>query len=150
VVLITVNFIILLPVRGNLEKTLLMVTLIVSVYLSAAWFAVLLKDKLPDFRRKPGQFPPVGFYIVSGLVSVTAGVPISLFFKTLIFAKGPLNAYQAFTAAWQDFSTGKYPWMFMAFTTAIIISVLSDYPPPEKISTKNWRFIESANMGSFL
>lgn len=150
-VLLATNFIFLYPTSWEgREKTLVMVTLIVSVYLSAAWLTILLKDKLQDFQRKPGQVPPVGIYLVSGVVSVAAGVLISLFFKTLIFSKGPSGLSEAVILAWQDFSTQKYPWMFMAFMTAIIISALSDYPPPERVSTKIWRFVEAAIMGSLL
>jgi len=156
VTLLSVNFINLSP-EQNLsqeqsqgETILLKSTMIVSIYLAAAWFAVLLKDKLPTFRRRPGQLPPVGFYLISGLVSVVVGTLISLFFKTMIFSKGDLGAYAAFDTAWKDFYDLKYPWMFMSFATAILISVLSDYPPPDRVPAKTWRFVEAVIMAGFL
>jgi ABC-type transport system involved in cytochrome c biogenesis permease subunit len=38
--------------------------------------------------------------------------------------------------------------MFMAFTTAILTSVLIDYPPPPGVLEKRWRFAEAAIQGA--
>ncbi|RPJ14185.1 MAG: hypothetical protein EHM37_06205 [Deltaproteobacteria bacterium] len=146
-VLISVNFIILFPTWDRGEKALLMSFMIVSVYSAAVLCTVLLKDKLPGFQRSPGQFPPCGAYLAVGLVAVAAGILISLFFKTLIFFQAELGGTEALIRAWQEFKLGSYPWMFQAFSTAIIISVLVDYPPPRGIPEKSWRFAEAAIQG---
>ncbi len=148
VTLVSANFIIIFPAWEDGEKTLLMSSMIVSIYLAAAWSAVLLKDKLPGFRRSPGQPPPGGAYLATGAVAVVVGTLISLIFKTMIFAKGDIGGSDAFIAAWLEFKLLSYPWMFMAFTTAILTSVLIDYPPPPGVLEKRWRFAEAAIQGA--
>lgn len=146
-VLLSINFIIVFPTWDKGEKALLMSFMIVSVYSAAVLCAVLLKDKLPGFQRSPGQFPPCGAYLVTGLAAVAASILICLFFKTLIFFKAVPGLSEAFILAWREFKLESYPWMFQAFSTAIIISVLIDYPPPRGVPEKHWRFAEGAIQG---
>jgi heme/copper-type cytochrome/quinol oxidase subunit 4 len=143
-VLLLIYFIILVPDnwKGR-EKTLLMVTMIVSIYSLSVYCAVYLKEKYSSFRRNEDNQLPVANYLITGVVAVVLVVPVTLFFKTLIYLKGSSGVYMAMAKAFDSLASTSYPWLFMAFTTALITSFLSDCESPGKISETLWRLIQA-------
>lgn len=144
-VLLLLNFILIAPnTWSGRDKTLLMITMIVSIYSISVYCAIYPKDKYAFFRRNEENSLPVAGYFISGLCAVIIAIPVSVFFKTLIFMKGPTDLYQAMVESWKSFYSSSYPWMIMAFVTAPTTSFLSDYGPGEKIPEIWWRFIQAA------
>ena len=73
-------------------------------------------------------------------MAVGASFCISLFFKTLIFvAKPEINGFRdSLGKAWESFTTNSYPWLTMAFVTAIVTAFLIDWKFPRRL-TGAWR-----------
>lgn len=149
IILVLMNFILVSQETGiNIEKILLKSTMIVSIFCISVYCAIYPKEKYAFFKRAESDRTRVSGYMLSGLASVMIGIPVCLFFKTLIFLKGSAGLYPAMEEAWKNFSSLSYPWMFMAFVTAPITSVLSDYGPSEKISENWWRFMQAATQAA--
>lgn len=144
-ILLLVNFVFVSPEtwKGR-EETLLMITMIVSIYSVAVMCAVYPKDSWALFQKKRKKYFPVIGYLLSGIAAVVLGIPISLIFKTLIYSKGDPNLIAAASIAWDQFVSVSYPWMFMAFATAIITAFIIDFEPPEKLPAKWTRWLEAA------
>ena len=144
-ILLLVNFVFVSPEtwKGR-EETLLMITMIVSIYSVAVMCAVYPKDSWALFQKKRKKFFPAIGYLLSGIAAVVMGIPISLIFKTLIYSKGDPNLIVAASIAWDQFVSVSYPWMFMAFATAIITAFIIDFEPPEKLPAKWTRWLEAA------
>ena len=140
--LFLVNFILFGSMGGGRERILLMVTMIATIYSVAVMCAVYPKERWARFRRKPNFHPPVAGYFISGLAAVSIGFPISLFFKTIIFVKGKPGLSEAINKAWVDCTTISYPWMLMAFVTAVVTGFLIDFKQTEKIPTELRRWFE--------
>jgi amino acid transporter len=121
-----------------------MITMIVSIYSVAVMCAVYPKDSWALFQKKRKKFFPAIGYLLSGIAAVVMGIPISLIFKTLIYSKGDPNLIVAASIAWDQFVSVSYPWMFMAFATAIITAFIIDFEPPEKLPAKWTRWLEAA------
>ena len=144
-ILLLVNFVFVSPKtwKGR-EETLLMVTMIVSIYSIAVMCAVYPKGSWCLFKKERGRFFPVGAYLLSGIGAVLMGIPIGLIFKTLIYSKGDLNLSAAAGKAWDTFFSFEYPWMFMALATAMITAFLIDFKLPQGLPAKYHRWLEAA------
>jgi hypothetical protein len=144
IVLLLMNFIIIAPdTWPGREQTLLMVTMIVSIYALSVYCAIYAKEKFASFKRKKDGKPLADRYILTGVAAVCLGIIVNLIFKTLIYVRGPADLFSAIGEAWSDFSKYSYPWMLMAFVTASTTSFLADYGSPEKISDRLWRLLQA-------
>jgi hypothetical protein len=143
--LLLINFVFVSPdTWEGREETLLMVTMIVSIYSVAVMCAVYPKESWRLFQKKRKNFFPVAGYMLSGIAAVVISIPISLIFKTLIYSKGDPNLTQAVRTAWDQFLRVSYPWMFMAFATAIITAFIIDFEPLRGLPGKWHRWLEAA------
>lgn len=143
--LLLVNFVFVSPgTWEGREVTLLMVTMIVSIYSIAVMCAVYPKESWAFFQKKREKPFPVASYLLSGIAAVLISIPISLFFKTLIYSKGDPKLTAAAIMAWKEFLSVSYPWMFMAFATAIFTAFLIDFEPPKTVPAKWHRWLEGA------
>jgi hypothetical protein len=137
-IFLMLNFIVFFPAWEGHEKTLLMITMIGSIYSIAVICAIYPREWWAFFRQKPGKPMPVVGYLISGIAAVAISIPVSLLFKTLIFfmeTPGPSNPFQK---AWNHFAESSYPWMLMAFATVLIIGILVDSKQLRQLS-ENWR-----------
>ena len=125
---VLVNFILFDIPAANVEETLLKVTMIVTIYSTAVIFALFPKQVWSLFKYKDDNYPVSG-YVLSGFMSLLASLGIGLFFKTIIFSNNDeLTGWSApFNQAWMDMTTYSYPWLSMAFITAVSIAFLSDW-----------------------
>ena len=123
----------------GVEKLLLMVTMIASIYVTAVICAVFPKRWLFFQYNDATSYPTLG-YIISGLIAIIASFGISLLFKILIFAGNPeVNGLTAsFIKAWEDFSTNSYPWLIMSFVTAVLTAFLIDWKYTHRLKA-NWQ-----------
>jgi len=127
-VFVLLSFILLLGTNGDIERILLIVTMIVSIYSAAVVCALFPKQLWSLFKYRNKVYPVCG-YLLSGLMAMSSSLVISMFFKTLVFVKeDSISGIVApFTLAWQDFSTVSYPWIIMSFVAAISTAFLSDW-----------------------
>lgn len=121
-------FILLIGSRGDLERIMLIGTMIVTIY-SAAVVCALFPKQLWSLFKCPEDYYPVVGYLISGLMAMACSVVISLFFKTLIFAKDKdvSGLVMPVSMAWKDFSTVTYPWILVSLLTAISTAFLTDW-----------------------
>ena len=143
--LVLINFIIFRPPDAGVERILLMITMIVSIYSAAVICAVYPKQYWTFFQDKRTGFYPVNGYVVSGLLAVFSSIFISLFFKALIYASDPrVNGVKTpFTMAWDNFTTDSYPWLIMSFVTALTTAFLIDWHRPQWLKA-GWQRISEA------
>ena len=122
------SFILLIGTRGDLERVLLIGTMIVSIYSAALVCALAPKQAWGLFKPQEDYYPVAG-YLLSGLMAMACSLVISLFFKTLIFAKEEeiSGLVAPLTLAWEDFSTVSYPWILLSLVTAISTAFLADW-----------------------
>jgi len=122
------SFILLIGTRGDLERVFLIGTMVVSIYSAAVVCALFPKQIWPLFKRQEDYYPVAG-YLISGMMAMACSVVISLFFKTLIFAKeaSVSGLVAPVTLAWQDFSTVSYPWVLVSLVTAVTTAFLADW-----------------------
>jgi len=150
--LVLINFIMFRPPDAGVERILLMITMIVSIYSAAVICAVFPKQHWAFFQYNETSYYPGAGYVVSGLLAVIASLGISLFFKSLIFAGDPeVNGLTApFTMAWKDFSTNSYPWLTMSFVTAVSTAFLIDWRHPRWLKAKWLRVTEAVIQAALL
>ena len=126
------NFIVFSPPNADRERILLMITMIASTYVAAVICVVVPKQRWTLFQyTQTGVYPTAG-YLLSGVMAVNASAVISLFFKTLIFVSSPkIDGFSsAFPKAWNQFTSDSYPWLTMAFVTAVSTAFLIDWRHP--------------------
>jgi hypothetical protein len=151
-VLMMMNFIMFSPADIDVERTLLKITMIVSIYSTAVVCAVLPKKRWSLFQYGgSGSYPAVA-YCLSAMLAVFAGIGISLMFKTLIFAGSPeVNGFSsAFAKAWSNFTGIAYPWSVMSFVTAATTAFLIDWRQPQWLETRWRRLLEAGIQAAVL
>lgn len=127
-IFVLISFILLIGPNVDIERTLLVVTMIVSIYSAAVVCALFPKQLWPLFKYKNNVYPVCGYFL-SGLMAMSSSLVISIFFKTLVFAKeeSVSGIVAPFTLAWGDFTTVSYPWIIMSFIAAVSTAFLSDW-----------------------
>ena len=115
----------------NFTQVFVKCFMIASLYTVALCCAIYPKAKWKFAQSS--HFRPVAFYLVAGILAVSAGVPINVGFRSLIT--------QDLAAAWAEFTT-VYPWMLMSFTTAFGIALLSDNKPTVTCPRSRLRWFE--------
>ena len=150
--LVLTNFILFRPPDADVERVILMVTMIVSIYSAAVVCGVYPKQQWTLFQYSETTFYPVVGYVLSGLTAVLFSICLSLFFKTLIFANDPnINGFsETFNSAWNDLTTNSYPWLVMSFATAVTTAFLIDWRKPNWVKYKWQRFVEACLQGVVL
>jgi hypothetical protein len=135
-VFVLISFILLLGTNGDIERILLIVTMIVSIYSAAVVCALFPKQIWLLFKYKNQVYPVCGYFL-SGLMAMSSSLVISMFFKTLVFAKeeSVTGIMAPFTLAWNDFTTVSYPWIIMSFVAAVSTAFLSDWTLLNNAST---------------
>lgn len=111
---------------GEPHRVLLLSVMIAVIYGVAIFCAVLPKVGTPAAMASAGR--PVRVYLLSGLAAATAGLIISVAFKTLM--------WQDFTKAAGDMRWA-WPWSLMSFMFAVTIAALCDNAPGGKDSNGN-------------
>jgi len=122
------SFILLIGTRGDLERVLLIGTMVVSIYSAAVVCALFPKQAWSLFKCQEDYYPVAG-YLLSGLMAMACSLVISLFFKTLIFAKEEAvsGLVEPMKLAWRDFSQVSYPWILISLVAAISTAFLADW-----------------------
>lgn len=146
------NFILFRPPDAGGERLLLMVTMIVSIYSAAVICAVAPKQRWSFFQYNQTDYYPTAGYLLSGLMAVITASAISVFFKTLIFVASPeVDEFAAaFPRAWNQFTSESYPWLTMAFVTAVSTAFLIDWRRPSWIPARLSRFLDGVFQAAFL
>lgn len=149
--LVLINFIIFRPPDSNVERILLMITMIVSIYSAAVICAVFPKQRWIFFQHEKTKYYPSIGYMASGLLAISASIFISLFFKALIFASDPeVNGINTpFSKAWENFTTDSYPWLIMSFVTAVTTAFLIDWRHPRWLRER-WQRITEAGIQAIM
>lgn len=104
----------------NFIQQIALVTLIATNYSLAVAFAVGPKERWKFAKRDEQGQRPGFFYLISGVLSVLAGLFVGAILKWISF--------QNFEAMLTDLE-GTYPWYFMTFTTAIVTAFQVDNEP---------------------
>ncbi len=140
--LVLTNFILFRPEGEDIERILIKVTMIVSIYAGAVICAVLPKQRWRLFQYRTGEYPAVG-YLLSGIMAMVISMIIGLLFKVLIFAGSTqVSGFnQPLAMAWGQFTTSSYPWLTMSFAVAVFISFLIDWRMPAWIHRRFSRFV---------
>jgi hypothetical protein len=116
-----------LLVKVMMISTILCVSLICGTYPKSQWkFA----------HRDDSGYRPVPFYCVAGMMAVFFGITISFVFKGILLGIGE---------AIKDIQQS-YPWMFMAFTTAVTVSYNIDNKPSRLLSLREGVMQAAATM----
>jgi len=144
-VFVLISFILLLGTNGDIERILLIVTMIVSIYSAAVVCALFPKQLWSLFKYRNKVYPLCGYFL-SGLMAMSSSLVISMFFKTLVFAKeeSVSGIVAPFSMAWNSFTTVSYPWIIMSFVAAISTAFLSDWTTMSNRPIYLRRFLDGA------
>ncbi len=150
--LVLANFILFKPPNENGERLLLTIAMIVSIYSAAVICAVLPKQRWRLFQYDHEYFYPTAGYLLSGIMAVGVSMVISLLFKTLIFAAAPgVDGFvPPFVMAWNQFASDSYPWLTMAFITAVSTAFMIDWQRPDWLSERLYRLADGAFQAALL
>ena len=143
ITLLLINFIIFTPRGWDPQKLFIMAVMIATIYPLAVVCGIFPKQRWRFFHRSNTGDRPVTSYLLSGMMAVALSIPVSLTFKVLIFAKTSTDV-SALSLVWSDFLNNSYPWLFMAFTTAVVTAFLVDNRPSKRWSENKQRWAEGA------
>ncbi len=144
--LVLANFILFKPPNENGERLLLTIAMIVSIYSAAVICAVVPKQWWSLFQYDTDRFYPTAGYLLSGIMAVGVSMIISLLFKTLIFAAAPgVDGFAPpFVMAWKQFASDSYPWLTVAFVTAVSTAFMIDWQRPGWLPARLCRLVDGA------
>jgi len=136
---------VVLASEGRAPDTLLLkVVMIASAYTVAVASAVIPKQRWGFFRRDgPRGMRPYAAYLASGLLAAVTALSVTLPFKALALLYTHEGLAVALTAAWDDTVTKSYPWLFMAFVTAVVTAFSLDNRPGWHLHGLRLRLVES-------
>lgn len=140
--LLLINFIIFQPHDTGRQGRLVMVTMIGTIDTLAVVCALYPKGQWEFFRRGEDSTRPMAGYVISGLAAVALAIPINLAFKTLILLGETTGDTWALALAWNHFVERSYPWMLMAFTSAVTTAFMADNQPSRRLSARHLRWLE--------
>ncbi len=131
---------------GGTEKTLMMITMIATLYVVSVACAVCLKGRWAFTLRGADGARPVLSYLAAGVAAVAVAAPVSIGFRIMIglSADGAQALIPAAAAAVTVFAGKAYPWMLTAFVTAVTVSFLLDDKPVYGLSWRQMRWLEGA------
>jgi hypothetical protein len=131
---------------GGAERTLIMITMIATIYVVSVACAVCLKGRWAFTLRGADGTRPVLSYLLAGLAAVAVAIPVSIGFRIMIglSADGMQELAPVAAAVVHRFATMSYPWMLTAFVTAAAVSFLLDNRPVYGLTWRRMRWLEGA------
>jgi len=150
-IFVLANFIILTGASDDLERTLLLGTMIVSVYSASVVCALFPKRSWSLCKPEDGRYPVMGYFL-SGFMAVFSAMVLSLFFNTLIYAadKDINGLVTPFMSAFDRLTGHSYPWMLMSFVTAASTAFLADWDILDKGTDLRRRSLDAVVTASVL
>jgi hypothetical protein len=130
--LILLGMVVILPLWHEIGFTRALA--VGSIYFTATLTPLLLAAYCPVFAMGQGaRTPAVACPVVAGLIAVIAAVVISVLSKSIMTEFSLIDLSEG----WGRYKTGSYPWSFLVFLVAAMISVwirIGKYPDASRLN----------------